>query len=649
MPNCSLLSGADGGIGNLFTWAAWGNTTPIAQQRQMPETPTSNTNKSLLDRTPNNPPTQQDRRNSDSRSVSPAMSNSPVPCSSGGKNMRQAAMNNSRSSSPSVKDPNLDIESPGNESDKSKKTQSLKRCPCGISSGGKAWVLKCTGCTQTWHNSCANLKGNIPKNTIDQLDHWLCPWCYVSPYLAPSNHKSVKNSSALTNIVSTDSVISQIEEAIQNCVVPQNSELLNSIQSSLNQLSQEIKDFAGKTNAPTPTESQKPPSQGQIKSISPEPTPNENIEPPFQAHTENFISEEEAENLKVFFESERFTREGSREVASYGTVYKYMGAKSTNPKPIPEALQPLVDRINFGRGYAINQILVNKFEGPDSALPKHSDNEYDINPSSEIITVSLGDSATLKFSEKYGNHESEITVCHRSMYSMTRSSQNIYDHQIASNPQNTLRFSITMRCIHWTHLNSLYAVGDSNFGHIKFGEGRGTIGKATPGQKDFAACVEDIIPEKTMSFKNIVTMCGTNNLKAQNANVMEIYQKYKGKLEEIRRRSPRSNIFVCPVLPSRDHQINERVFEFNRLLFEDLVHSNLRISLVRGLNVFLDKNFLLKSAFHDKRSDSDVLHINNFGYSSLVRCIKTALFGAKTKKEHTGGQHSSSAWGPPRH
>ena len=75
-------------------------------------------------------------------------------------------------------------------------------------------------------------------------------------------------------------------------------------------------------------------------------------------------------------------------------VSRNIDIRHTNPIPIPEALQPLVDRINFGKGYAINQILVNKFEGPDSALPKHSDNEYDINPSAEIITVSLGDSAT---------------------------------------------------------------------------------------------------------------------------------------------------------------------------------------------------------------------------------------------------------------
>ena len=66
--------------------------------------------------------------------------------------------------------------------------------------------------------------------------------------------------------------------------------------------------------------------------------------------------------------------------------------------------------------------------------------------------------------------------------------------------------------------------------------------------------------------------------------------------------------------------------------------------------MFLDNNSLLKAAFHDKRTHSDFLHINSFGYSALVKCIKTALFGAKAKKSlETGRQHSSAAWGNPRH
>ena len=74
-----------------------------------------------------------------------------------------------------------------------------------------------------------------------------------------------------------------------------------------------------------------------------------------------------------------FTSEGNREVVSYGEKYKYMGSKSHSTKSVPEILQPLISKISKNIGYKLNQILVNKYSGPDALLPKHSDNEYDIN------------------------------------------------------------------------------------------------------------------------------------------------------------------------------------------------------------------------------------------------------------------------------
>ena len=99
---------------------------------------------------------------------------------------------------------------------------------------------------------------------------------------------------------------------------------------------------------------------------------------------------------------------------------------------------------------------------------KHNDNEYHINPSSEIFIISPADLA------KNGDNTSEINVGHQSMYSMTQSTQNFYGHHIAPNSVNTLGFSITVR---WKYLNSLYDKGDSNFGQIKFGEGMCSIDK----------------------------------------------------------------------------------------------------------------------------------------------------------------------------
>ena len=318
-----------------------------------------------------------------------------------------------------------------------------------------------------------------------------------------------------------------------------------------------------------------------------------------------------------------------------------MGSKGHSTKSIPDVFQPLLGQLSENIEYKLNQILVNKYSGVDAPLPKHSDNEYDINPDSAIFTVSIGDTATVKFTSNDSVGNCELSVDGRSLYSMERSSQNYYKHQIDANLNNTVRYSITSRSIHWTYLNSLYAVGDSNFGNIQFGEGKGKVGKSTPGKRDWSATVSDIVPSKSMSYKNVVSMVGTNDLKLPDCNVMNTYQTYKGKLEKIRELNPRCNIFVCPVLPSRSQKINEKIFQFNGLLFDDLVKSSININLVRGLGEFLDRGNLLKNTLHDQRTNEDVLHINDHGYRILVKCIKHTIFSSKSNASSSGRTYAS--------
>ena len=281
----------------------------------------------------------------------------------------------------------------------SKPSKTLKKCPCGQSSGGHSWLLKCTSCTQTWHSDCANLKAKLPKSTIDSLDMWQCPWCYSCPMVPPSSHRSLNTSSALQKMAISAEILTKIEDTVKLAITNSQTPNLKSIESQLLKLSEAVETYSKKE----PMIAQPPSaSPEQIESIIEEPTTQENTEPPSKSEEETFLSEEEAQMLKTFLDSETFVSEGGREVVSYGAIYKYMGAKSTNPKQVPEQLQPILDKIIFRKEYSINQILVNKFEGPSSSLAKHSDNEYDINPSSDIFTISLGDSATVVFSEKNG-------------------------------------------------------------------------------------------------------------------------------------------------------------------------------------------------------------------------------------------------------
>ena len=71
----------------------------------------------------------------------------------------------SRPGSPSVLETLSDSNS-SSDKDSKKKGNSLKRCPCGLSSGGKAWILKCSSCTQMWHNSCANLNTLLASGRV---------------------------------------------------------------------------------------------------------------------------------------------------------------------------------------------------------------------------------------------------------------------------------------------------------------------------------------------------------------------------------------------------------------------------------------------------------------------------------------------------
>ncbi len=144
-----------------------------------------------------------------------------------------------------------------------------------------------------------------------------------------------------------------------------------------------------------------------------------------------------------------------------------------------------------------------------------------------------------------------------------------------------------------------------------------------------------------MSYKNVVTMCGTNNLKSADADPLAVYKVYKGKIEDIRKLNPRCNIFICPVLPSRSHIINKKILDFNRFLRSDLTKSELNVHIVDGFSQFVDREGLLKSVFHDKRSQADDLHINDKGYCILVRCIKDAIFRNKLgSKVHSSRLYS---------
>jgi alkylated DNA repair dioxygenase AlkB len=362
----------------------------------------------------------------------------------------------------------------------------------------------------------------------------------------------------------------------------------------------------------------------------------------FKSHetfTPDYLSGEEQRELTELLDSETFVPEKGRGVLQYGAKYTYMGSKTSVKETIPPAVQKLLDKLNScvpEEKDKLNSVLINKFKGADSFLPEHSDDEYSIGPTSKIFTVSLGDSRLVKFKDIFTEDESSVDALPGSLYVMTRDSQAVYRHRIDKddNFKDKCRYSLTFRKVHWTHLNSTIINGDSNSRPIEFGEGRGKVGKATPGRRVEAIHIEDISPNECVSYKNVVLVAGTNNLKRDDvvseSQVVKLVERYRDKITEIRRFNRNCNIHIVPVIPTRSKNVNDKVRKFNEIVVYELVKYFPKLFIVGGTQEYADYNGFLSYKFA-KNPDRSGLHLNKFGISHLVRNIKHSIFEAKNR------------------
>ena len=393
----------------------------------------------------------------------------------------------------------------------------------------------------------------------------------------------------------------------------------------------------------------------------------------------DFIDQSAADELTLFLEQCSYKSENGHSVVSFGEPYHYSGSKSSeNVPPVPDELKPLLDRINSIQADlyrsrfpdtpstmapVINSCLVNKYEGTDSYLPRHSDREVTIHPESSIFTLSLGQSCDIKFIERSSGSETVHPCPTRSLYQMSRRSQEVFEHQIErGSVSGGVRYSLTFRSVCWKNKNATCLLGDSNTGLLRFGsDKRGTFGELMPGQKFWAPRIQDIDPVSCMGYANVVLLCGINDVRqpdvtSKNA-VAECYNKLKLKVNQIQRLSPKSTVFVCRLLPTKDHQLNLKVDTFNRLIFFDLVPTCKDVVCVDGFWKFACNHVLadeLSKPF-DRHGRPDVLHLNRSGVRMLAGLIKQSVFlrlnGGVDRRRHTGrvnGRlYSSVARDPP--
>ena len=528
----------------------------------------------------------------------------------------------------------------GSKSLEAKKKGGKVVCPCGKSSAGKDWNLKCCSCKQVWHTSCANLKGanDLSKPQVDTIMvHWQCPWCFQCPFSPPESHITVKNRKALHDSTVSCSVLQQISESVTDIV---SKTLPGSLSNQINQLSQQVQDLSNKPSSVEMRSESEPPK---VHLVSPE--------PPYGQYLENFLDSELLEQTMSFLseqvEQNRFKPENGHSVLSFGESYTYVGSKSSAvTEPIPQVLESIIQTFDskLNLKSTPNSVLINYYPstGSNSYLPYHSDDEPTIQPDSKIVTISLGGSRSINFKAIHNDTEEikTLTPEHNSVYTMTRSSQGWFKHGIDSTESPEVRFSLTFRCVNQRNRRSVILQGDSNTKNIKFGRGAGTVGETYPGKRQKAAKVSDINPESCVGYSNIVLVCGTNNLRVNavrdDSDISKVVDVYRNKLRMIKQLAPASKIFVVPVLPTRNARMNRNITRFNCLLSE-MLSTCFRDIYFPGVYSFLDSKNLLSNRL---TRENDDIHLGEKGIAQFVRLLKLWIFECDARERRLGRNSS---------
>ena len=179
-------------------------------------------------------------------------------------------------------------------------------------------------------------------------------------------------------------------------------------------------------------------------------------EPPFKLlESRDLFSRFEVSSLR-----DEFSFDGlfcNRGTAYYGDItYSYPGG-SHPPKRFPSsnlstqflgAVKQLCVE-NKLRFEDYNSCMVTLYEGPESCIPAHSDDEPSLIPGSSILTVSIGGTRTVKFCQRStGQAQDTLESQHGHCYLMTRSSQDLFTHEVLQpTDDSSPRMSFTFRSL----------------------------------------------------------------------------------------------------------------------------------------------------------------------------------------------------------
>ena len=340
-----------------------------------------------------------------------------------------------------------------------------------------------------------------------------------------------------------------------------------------------------------------------------------------------FMTPAEIEKLSVETKKLVFKQEGGRLVYYAGEFNHTYSNLLHEARPIPDFLQAVIDKLPVPEGHQRpNSAICNRYPDGNSTMGAHPDKESDLCPWGNIYGLSGGETRTLKFTKKDVPDQS-FKLVSGSLNIMSRSLQNLYKHEIV---QET---GLVGERINWTfrHINpafmesSTLLLADSQCHGVKFGSERQTLGSHCPGHRVNTYKVEHLLLEDTAfiaSFKNVVIALGINNLRSHRSKInkpQEISDLIQRKCEEILKLNPSCRIGISTVLPTKNHELNVKVSEFNRLLaivILKLSGMSNSVSLIDLSFMSSHKDGCLKDAFCKSGDD---IHVNEIG-TKVIGC-----------------------------
>lgn len=553
----------------------------------------------------------------------------------------------------------------------------LGKCPCE-GSNMDSYKIRCSSCKQHWHTPCANLAcSSFEEKMILELQKtWHCPWCHVTPFVRPSGHPSFRNESVILGTVVSDAVSAKISEdmqiahalssqciketiakAIQNTMEPLTASINNQVQRL-----EELKKASTPSIRATPEKWHGSYAEEE-QAVHVNPTRH------IEHYEGNFVGEELTSELTGFLKTVTFADVNGRSVASFGEDYHYAGRPDNNVKDIPQPIQKVIALIQeelkqFTSAPTINQVIVNRYKDGSSFLPKHSDNEQEIKPDSQIFTVSLGCARSMMFrdeSRKSGkeDRDTELEVSDGSIYIMSQPSQSFWSHRMdASEEQDSQeRVSLTFRTVGGNYKNSTVIIGDSNTKHLRFSSGqakeKGTFGYMLPGKRIEAFHLRSVNPEDCIGYQNVILHCGINDIRNRSpgrlptdpepADVEAHFDILRKKVLDIKALCPRIAIFVSPILPTKSENLNRRVVEFNEHLDQFMIHDH-RSEGIRSFNMnpladrktgLLREDFGVYDTQNSCYNKRDSLHLGKSGIRLLAKTFRDGVL----RKKLTGASY----------